>query len=31
MIGSALAGSQNWGVPADFDAEGFLLPPSATS
>ena len=24
MIGSALAGSQNWGVPADFDAEGFL-------
>ena len=24
MIGSALSGSQNWGVPADFDAEGFL-------
>lgn len=24
MIGSALAGSQNWGVPADFDTEGFL-------
>jgi hypothetical protein len=24
MIGSGLAGSQNWGVPADFDAEGFL-------
>ncbi|MBS0391595.1 MAG: Tim44 domain-containing protein [Comamonadaceae bacterium] len=24
MIGSALAGSQNWGVPADFDVEGFL-------
>jgi predicted lipid-binding transport protein (Tim44 family) len=24
MIGSALAGSQNWGVPAGFDAEGFL-------
>ncbi len=24
MIGSALMGSQNWGVPADFDSEGFL-------
>lgn len=24
MIGSALAGSQNWGVPADFDTQGFL-------
>ena len=24
MIGSALAGSQNWGVPAGFDTEGFL-------
>lgn len=24
VIGSALAGSQNWGVPADFDTEGFL-------
>ena len=24
MIGSALAGSQNWGVPADFDTAGFL-------
>ena len=24
VIGSALAGSQNWGAPADFDAEGFL-------
>jgi len=24
MIGSALAGSQNWGVPEGFDAEGFL-------
>ena len=24
MIGSALAGSQNWGVPADFDAPGFI-------
>jgi predicted lipid-binding transport protein (Tim44 family) len=24
MIGSALKGSQNWGVPAGFDAEGFL-------
>lgn len=24
MIGSALAGSQNWGVPAGFDSEGFL-------
>jgi predicted lipid-binding transport protein (Tim44 family) len=24
MIGSALAGSQNWGVPAGFDVEGFL-------
>jgi predicted lipid-binding transport protein (Tim44 family) len=23
-IGSALGGSQNWGVPAGFDAEGFL-------
>ncbi|MBS0468753.1 MAG: Tim44 domain-containing protein [Proteobacteria bacterium] len=25
MIGSALAGSQNWGVPADFDTAGFLV------
>lgn len=24
MIGSALMGSQNWGVPAGFDSEGFL-------
>ena len=24
MIGSALNGSQNWGVPAGFDADGFL-------
>ncbi|MCY7317454.1 MAG: 39S ribosomal protein L45 [Ramlibacter sp.] len=24
QIGSALAGSQNWGVPADFDTEGFI-------
>jgi predicted lipid-binding transport protein (Tim44 family) len=24
MIGSALGGSQSWGVPADFDTEGFL-------
>jgi len=24
MIGSALGGSQSWGVPADFDSEGFL-------
>jgi predicted lipid-binding transport protein (Tim44 family) len=24
LIGSALAGSQNWGVPAGFDVEGFL-------
>jgi predicted lipid-binding transport protein (Tim44 family) len=24
MIGSALGGHQNWGVPADFDSEGFL-------
>lgn len=24
MIGSALSGSQNWGVPAGFDVEGFL-------
>jgi len=24
MIGSALAGSQTWGIPAGFDAEGFL-------
>ncbi|WP_332775101.1 Tim44 domain-containing protein [Polaromonas sp.] len=24
MIGSALIGSQSWGVPAGFDAEGFL-------
>ena len=24
MIGSALAGSQNWGVPAGFDAAGFI-------
>ena len=24
MIGSALGGSQTWGVPADFDSEGFL-------
>ncbi|MDB5885256.1 MAG: import inner rane translocase, subunit Tim44 [Polaromonas sp.] len=24
MIGSGLAGSQNWGVPAGFDADGFL-------
>lgn len=25
IIGSALAGPQNWGVPAGFDADGFLL------
>jgi predicted lipid-binding transport protein (Tim44 family) len=24
MIGSALMGSQSWGVPQDFDSEGFL-------
>jgi len=24
MIGSGLSGSQNWGVPAGFDTEGFL-------
>jgi predicted lipid-binding transport protein (Tim44 family) len=24
MIGSGLGGSQSWGVPADFDVEGFL-------
>ena len=24
MIGSSLLGSQGWGIPADFDAEGFL-------
>jgi predicted lipid-binding transport protein (Tim44 family) len=24
MIGSALAGTQSWGIPAGFDAEGFL-------
>lgn len=24
MIGSALMGSQSWGVPTDFDSEGFL-------
>lgn len=24
MIGAALAGSQSWGVPADFDVDGFL-------
>ena len=24
LIGSGLAGSQSWGVPADFDAHGFL-------
>lgn len=24
VIGSALSGSQNWGIPADFDTEGFL-------
>ena len=24
MIGSALTGSQNWGIPAGFDSEGFL-------
>lgn len=24
MIGASLGGSQNWGVPADFDADGFL-------
>ena len=24
MIGSALTGTQNWHVPADFDTEGFL-------
>jgi len=25
LIGSALTGSQNWGVPAGFDTEGFLV------
>jgi predicted lipid-binding transport protein (Tim44 family) len=25
MIGSALVGSQGWGVPAGFDADGFLV------
>ena len=24
MIGSGLSGSQNWGIPAGFDAEGFI-------
>ncbi len=24
MIGSALSGSQNWGIPAGFDVEGFV-------
>jgi predicted lipid-binding transport protein (Tim44 family) len=24
IIGSALRGAQNWGVPADFDADGFI-------
>ncbi len=24
VIGSGLSGSQNWGVPADFDTQGFL-------
>ena len=24
MIGSALAGAQGWGIPADFDIDGFL-------
>jgi len=24
MIGSGLSGSQSWGVPADFDSDGFL-------
>jgi len=24
MIGSGLSGSQTWGIPADFDSEGFL-------
>ena len=24
MIGSGLAGSQSWGIPADFDSQGFL-------
>jgi predicted lipid-binding transport protein (Tim44 family) len=24
MIGSGLGGSQTWGIPADFDSEGFL-------
>lgn len=24
LIGSGLAGSQNWGIPAGFDAEGFV-------
>ncbi|KJS73879.1 MAG: preprotein translocase subunit Tim44 [Comamonadaceae bacterium BICA1-1] len=24
LIGSALGGSQSWGIPADFDTEGFL-------
>lgn len=25
VIGSALAGSQNWGIPAGFDVDGFLV------
>jgi predicted lipid-binding transport protein (Tim44 family) len=25
QIGSALAGSQSWGIPAGFDAEGFIV------
>ena len=25
VIGSALAGSQNWGIPAGFDVEGFVV------
>lgn len=25
MIGAALGGSQNWGVPAGFDTEGFIV------
>ncbi len=25
LIGSALAGQQSWGIPAGFDAEGFLV------
>ena len=25
QIGSALAGSQNWGIPAGFDTDGFLV------